>query len=216
MITNHQGPAFSMLYDHFVENQSRRAHEAYVSLLPTIADQKEVSHIDLLEQMGVAERILHAVSSAFELKTADGSNIHELYRNDVRREESTVSHVVSVFSHLNALIQHPAYHMLATVKAVSGRQKALGALRDIRWIYKPDHAGLVFSNEELLFKELTAGLYQIAYPAYTNNLSTIAKQALHDFTGYVYDEDGGVLINAVNFGTACVLAQSVVESIKRT
>lgn len=215
-MSTYPSPAFSMIYDHFVDSQAHRAQEIYTSLLPSIATSDEIKDAELLDQLAVVERILHAVSTAFKVTTSEGIPLHQLYRNDNARQSTQLAHVVGAFTYLNALLRHPAYQMLATVRAVVGRNKSLGALRDIRWIFRAEHAGLIFTDEACLFKELTANLHQLVQPHNPSFLSPIAKQAIKDFTGYLFDEDHNVMVNSINFGTACVLAQSAVESVKRT
>lgn len=215
MLPDNCSQSFQTIYDHFVDGQIRRAQNVFASQFPKFAGQCEITDTEMLEQLACVERILHAASQAFSIKSStDDVLLHLKYRSDVPRQSSTVTHIATAFAYLNALSQHPAYQMLSIVQAVVSRTRSLGALRDIRWMYKKEHSGLVFADEKTLFKELTAGLYQLVAP-HKNAASAITQQAIQDFTGYLYDDEGTLMINEINFGTACVLAQSAVESARQ-
>lgn len=216
-MTDRNKPEFTVIYDGYVEQQAKLAFEVYTNLLPGIATSRvrDVIDEDLLEQLSVAERILSALSTSFEIVNKEDTPLHEFMANAPRRDTATVAQIASTFNYLYSLLNHPVFFMLTSMRGVLEKRKPVASLRDIRWIYKADNSSLIFKNETVLFNEFTALLRAIATPTNTYCNHPIAKQALADFEGFIYDEDGSSLINKINIGTAIAIAQSTAECIRK-
>lgn len=209
-------PAFTILYDQFATDQAQRALQSYNAEVPSLLRDApaEVTDVNLLEQLAIAERVLHSFSTAFGLENSEGALLHNICQNSNRRDVAKTHHVVTMFTYLNTLLSHPVFTLLTVTSAVQMRRRPLGALRDIRWIFREDHGGLRVLSTDVVFGELTALLHQLTRSV-AHNPSAITALALEDFDHYAYSADGKVLIDSMNFGTAASFAQTVVDSARR-
>lgn len=203
-----------MLFDNFVHESLTKARRTYNTMFPDLACQnKDATNDELIAATVCAERFLNNFSLIFGVHTSDGIYLHNRYKDREQPTSIPISFCAEVFCQLSNLMDHPAYQMLRLVHSVVyERNRSYASLRDIRWIFKPEHAGLTVVGILELFSDLTHMLREFAEQAASSVVRQTTKATKEAFDTYVLDDKGNIVINDVTFGVATSLAIAVYES----